>query len=133
MEPWGGINLPPSKPKIVGPASGKEGEEYDFTISTIDPDEDEIFFWIDWGDGNIEDWIGPYNSSEEVNISHTWSKKGNYIIKAKARDIYFQESDFVEFSITIPRDRMQISSFLLNFFNKSPPIQRLIRILLWYF
>jgi hypothetical protein len=75
-------------PIISGPTDGQPGIEYDYTFITKDPEEDNIWLYIDWGDGEEEKWIGPYNSSKEVVVSHTWSKVGRYEIKAKSKDIW---------------------------------------------
>jgi len=73
-----------------------------------------LYYTIDWGDGNIDDGIGPYESGEEIRINHTWKKTGNYEIKSKARDIHGAESDWGTFQITIPRNRMTYSSLFLQ-------------------
>ncbi len=122
MDPWGDLNLPPNKPKIKGPIIGKVDQEYNFTFSSIDPDSDDVYLWIDWGDGTIEEWVGPFKSGEEEIISHTWTEKGKYIIKAKAKDIFYQEGKLGELEVTIPRNRIIICSLLLKFLNKSPII-----------
>ncbi len=127
MDPWGGLNLPPNKPNINGPTSGKKGQEYNYSFSSIDPDLDDVYLWIDWGDGTIEEWIGPYDSGEEEIISHTWNEKGTYIIKAKAKDIFYQESDLSKLEVTIPRNRKSTSSVLLRILNKFPLLYQFSR------
>jgi len=37
-------NNPPNTPTIDGPSGGKTGEEYSYSISTTDPDDDNIFY-----------------------------------------------------------------------------------------
>ena len=96
------INDPPNKPTIKGPSFGKVGDELEFTFNATDPDEDDIEYHIDWDDGKDE-WIGPYNSGEEVTKSHIWDTQGIYVIKAKARDIYGEESDLGFFQVTIEK------------------------------
>ncbi len=81
-------NQPPNAPNISGPTSGTVGEEYNYTFVTTDPDGENIFYWIDWGDNYNTGWIGPYNSDEEVNVSHIWSGNGTYEIRAKAKDVF---------------------------------------------
>ena len=88
-------NNPPVSPTIEGPAKGKIGEEYEYSFTSTDPDEDDIFYYIDWGDGQVDEWIGPYGS-EKVNISHIWGEKGTYTIKAKAKDNHDAESNWSE-------------------------------------
>ena len=44
-------NRAPESPQINGPTSGEKNQTYTFSISANDPDEDPIYFYIDWGDG----------------------------------------------------------------------------------
>jgi hypothetical protein len=81
-------NQPPNAPNISGPTSGTFGEEYDYTFVTTDPDGENVFYWIDWGDNNNTSWIGPYNSDEEVILSHIWYENGIYEIRAKTKDVF---------------------------------------------
>ena len=84
---YGGGNKQ-APPIIGGPTGGDPGVEYDFTFVTDDPEEDEIWLWIDWNDSEIEDWIGPYDSGEEVTRSHRWDEEGEYRIRARSKDIW---------------------------------------------
>ena len=95
-------NEPPETPEIKGPLSGKPKVEYAFTFATTDVNGDKIFYYIEWNDGTIDKWIGPYSSGENAVINHTWKEKGNYTIKAKAKDIYNEESDWAYLEITMP-------------------------------
>jgi carboxypeptidase T len=119
-------NDPPQKPTINGPATGKPGQQYIYTFSALDPDEDNIYLYINWGDGNIEEWIGPYASGEIVSIPHTWDTKGNYQLKAKAKDIYDQESDWEVLDVKIPRSKV----IFLNILEKFPKMFEVFRFLL---
>ena len=106
MEPWGenDENQPPNTPGISGPTSGKPGTSYTYTFITTDPDGDAVYFYIDWDDGTNSSWIGPFASGEEITKSHTWSEKGTYTIKAKAKDISGAESDWGTLVVTMPLD-----------------------------
>ena len=97
-------NESPDPPAIDGPTSGTAGEEYDYTFTTTDPDGDEVYLWIEWGDGTVEQegWIGPFASGEDVTVSHTWSHQGSYLILAKAKDIRGAESDWGYLEVTMP-------------------------------
>lgn len=79
-------------PEISGPTKGEPGIGYNYTFVTNDPEEDNIWLYIDWGDGEVEDWIGPYESGEEVVVGHTWEESGIYTIKAKSKDIWDDSS-----------------------------------------
>ena len=103
-------NNPPEKPiKPTGPTSGKPYNEYNFSTSTIDIDNDQIFYMWDWGNGATSVWLGPYNSGEECKVSNIWYDRGTYNIKVKAKDILGLESEWSDLFI--------ISMPLLNYFN----------------
>lgn len=90
-------NDPPYLPDIpTGPISGSVGIEYNYTTSTIDPEDHQIYLKWDWDDGPISDWMGPYNSSVTIKSNHSWTKRGYYEIKVKAKDIYDAESNWSE-------------------------------------
>ncbi len=123
-------NQPPDPPTIDGPSSGSPDTEYTYTIVTNEPDADEVYYYIDWDDGEIEDWFGPFGSGVPQTISHTWAEQGTYIIKAKAKDISDAESDWSEFEVEIPRNKAVFKSYLLRFLdrfsNAFPLIQRIL-------
>jgi len=113
----GGSPETPEKPD--GTKKGKPNMDYVFTTSSTDPDNDQIFYKWSWGDGIFSDWLGPYNSSEVVNANHTWITKGTYIIKVKAMDVDGLESQWSDsLSISIPRTRVSINSFLSRLLQK---------------
>ena len=82
---------PPTLPSIQGPIKGKVGVSYPYSIVAEDLENDEVFYYVDWGDMMNSSWMGPYPSNENVTLNHTFTKKGSYIIKVKARDIYNQK------------------------------------------
>lgn len=60
---------------------------YNFYIPVPqDSENDQIYYFLDWGDGTNTGWIGPYNPGVTVNITHAWDQEGSYKIKAKAKD-----------------------------------------------
>lgn len=103
-------NNPPEKPnRPSGQTSGEAGVTYLYTTSTTDVDGDQVYYKWDWGDGNVSDWLGPYDSGAEVSASHSWSE-GSYSIKVKAKDIYDAEGNWSDpLAISMPLDlNMQI-------------------------
>ena len=97
-------NSPPAIPqRPSGQASGKINVEYTYTTITTDPNHDQIYYNWSWGDGTTSGWLGPYPSNQTVQAKHTWTKKGNYGIKVKAKDIHGAESNWSEsLPITMP-------------------------------
>ena len=68
--------LPPSTPKLIfGPTTGKKGDINNFIISAIEPENEQIRYYIEWGDGTNE-YSDFYLSEEIVNLSHKWNTEG---------------------------------------------------------
>ncbi len=109
-----GDNQAPDAPTITGKTSGiRPSENVYYTFKAADPDNDKIYLSIDWGDGEIEEWIGSYNSSEEVIIKHNFtSSSTTYTIKAKAKDIYGQESEYGTLKVTTPKNKFVNNPFI---------------------
>ena len=120
---------PPDTPTIDGPTSGKGGVEYGYTFTSTDPNGDNVYYYIEWGDNDTEEWIGPYNSDEEITVNHSWSEEGTYMIKAKAEDIYGLESDWGTLEVTMPKSKtihfnFNLLSWLFERFPNAFPILR---------
>jgi len=121
---------PPDKPDIDGPRIGKVGVEYTYTAVTTDPDGDQMYYWFDWGDGTHSGWVGPYDSGTTANASHTWTYKGLYKIKVKAKDIYDVGSDLSDpLGIIMPKNRA-VSILFLRFLEQHPNMFPILRHLL---
>jgi outer membrane protein assembly factor BamB len=118
----------PSTPTITGTENGKVRRQYDYTIVSTDPEEDNISYYIDWGDGKTTDWIGPYNSGEKVIQSHIWLIRGTYDVKVKARDWHGMESDWGTLSVTMPYEPQ--FPFIQWLFERFPNAFPLLRYLL---
>jgi len=98
-------NRPPDKPeKPIGPTNGKIRTTYGYSTYTIELDGEKIYYLFDWGDGTNSGWKGPYNSSEKVTVYHSWSKRGSYQIRVKAKDEYGLESNWSDpLPVTMPK------------------------------
>ncbi|MCK4365579.1 MAG: hypothetical protein KAW45_05985 [Thermoplasmatales archaeon] len=124
-------NNPPDAPDIDGPPSGTAGNSYEYTFTAVDPDGDDVSYYIKWGDGDVTDWTafqasGPPGYSE----SHTWSAQDTYTIEAKAKDTYGAESDWETLEVTIPRNRMVTNPLILQFLEKFPHTFSILRYIL---
>lgn len=123
-------NNPPDKPSITGPNSGKPKIKYEFTIVTTDPDNNDVYYFVDWGDGTNSNWEGPNKSGQEIKLEHNWSNAEKYTIKVKAKDIFNEESQWETFEINLPRNKIVINSFLLKFLgnilHKFPILEKII-------
>jgi hypothetical protein len=121
---YGRNNQAPGTPSIDGQTKGKVGKPYTYTFAATDPDGDDVYYCINWSDGTPEVCIGPFASGEEATATHTWSVKGTYIIKAKARDIYDAESDWGTLSVSMPRTGTSLLNRLIERFPHTFPILR---------
>ena len=113
-------NLPPSRPSINGPQGGKPGITYTFNFNAIDPDGDNVSYYVEWGDGESDGWT-PYRwSGTNVPLSHKWDSISEYPIRAKARDIHEAEGNWSHRIIYIHKDKtlnfhLNIFEWLLNY------------------
>lgn len=115
-------NSPPHEPETpFGPTNGNAKTEYTYTSSTIDSHGHQVYYMWNWGDGNLSDWFGPYNSGETCEASHIWIEKGDYHIKVKAKDEYDAESNWSDpLSISMPKSK-SVNTPLLRFLENHPP------------
>jgi len=98
---------PPAKPsKPYGPLSGSTGTPYTYSTSATDPDNDNVYYMFDWGDGTTSGWIGPFTSGASGQATKTWNKEGNFSVKAVAKDTHGKLSQWSDpLSVSIPRSR----------------------------
>ena len=120
---------PPEKPIIYGLSSGKPRTSYEYIFVSTDPTQEDIYYYIDWGDDTNSGWIGPFKSGEQTIANHTWSKKGTYLIRAKAKDINENDSDWETLQVTMPRSK-SINSPFRKFLENHLDIYHLILTLL---
>jgi len=118
-------NIEPETPSFPdGPSNGLLFIKYTYTTSTIDPEGDDIYYMFDWGDDSNSGWLGPFNSGEAIQASHTWIKLGTFDIKVKSKDVNGIQSDWSDVhSITMPRDRSNTNNIIIKI------LERLIAII----
>ena len=131
----GRSNNPPNTPTVDGPLEGKNGIEYNYNFSVTDPDGDDIYYFIYWGDMYPE-WIGPFPSGEIITLNHTWIDKANFHLVVKTKDSYGFKSDCATFNVTMPKSKpfnlnFNIISWLFERFpNVFPILKQLLRLTL---
>lgn len=101
------ISEPPDKPeKISGPSSGKPDVSYEYSTSSTDSEENQIYYLFDWGDNEFSDWVGPYPSGQIVKASHSWDEEGDFEIRVKAKDEHGSESEWSDpLIISMPKNK----------------------------
>jgi len=110
-------NQPPNTPSPpTGPDAGTPDTSYSFTASTTDPDEDQVAFKFNWGDGNQSGWTSYVDSGSSASKSHSWSTKGTYYVKVRAKDTYNAESGWsAGHAITIRAVVLEVDPSFLDF------------------
>jgi hypothetical protein len=124
-------NTEPNIPTITGPSTGRIGTPCEFTIVTDDPDGQDVYYDIFWGNAGSGD-EGPFPSGEEQIFEHTWTKTGRFTIKVKACDTSREWSECREFEIKIGRGRSVdnpiFERLLLRFPNLFPILRQLLNL-----
>jgi len=126
-------NAPPNDPLIDGPNNGEAGTVYGYHFSGVDPDNNPVRFFIDWGDGTTYEtrWCA---SGESTGRGHSWAKEGTYIIKAKTQDVLGLESNWSTLDITMPFSYEPphfrfIEWFLERFPNSFPILRQILKLI----
>jgi hypothetical protein len=79
-------NSAPAAPDVLGPASARPADTLTYRFNTTDPDGDNVFFKISWGDGASTQWSTGTVSGEDFTQTHVYEDSGTYYITAKAKD-----------------------------------------------
>ena len=112
-------NDPPGAPDIDGPNGGSAGTSYDYDFTAVDPDGNDVKYFIDWGDDETEE-TSFAGSATPVTISHTWAEEGTYTITAKAEDVKGLQGPETTKTVTMPRNRAIVNPFFSWFLEKFP-------------
>jgi len=120
----------PEAPTITGETDGKVEVEYEYTFCSIDPNGDDVCYYVEWGDGEITDWTDAYESGEEVVLSHTWNERGTYTIRARAKDTNNLWGPWGELEVSMPVNQQNQYPLLELFRERFPLLYQLfIRVL----
>jgi hypothetical protein len=122
------IDNAPTTPTLIGPTSGNVNHEYSYTCFSTDPEGDMVSYCIDWGDDSDIKWFGPFNSGEIFNISHFWEKTGDYIARAKAKDINEIESGWATLEVSMPKNKSidRINPWISRLIERFPILELLL-------
>jgi hypothetical protein len=127
-----GGNKNPNTPTITGKINGSIATSYEYYLQTTDPDQDDVKYYVDWGD-NTFTTTGLNTSGKQVVVSHTWNTEGTYIIKVKSIDRYDAESNWETLTVTMPYSYVKpIPNFYDLFFQRFPNAFPLLRYLMGY-
>jgi hypothetical protein len=113
------VNFPDKPSKPNGPSSGNPNTQYTFCTSTSDPDDDQVYYLFDWGDGTNSGWLGPYNSDDEISTDNSWNTRGDYQVKVKAKDEHRTEGPWSDpLSVTMSKNNKPFYPILTRLLEK---------------
>jgi len=123
------INNVADAPTIEGPAEGVVDTPYNYTLNSVDPDGDDVYFRISWGDGVIDE-TSTVPSGIDIEVTHSWANVKEYTIEVAARDIFNEYSNVSSLKVNIPRYRYE--NYLLNqqIFTLFPLLEKLLSLIL---
>ncbi len=121
------LNKQPNKASIDGPTDLNIGQTYTYTVEGTDPDGDELYYLVEWGD----DTYNIITPDDQNTVTHKWSKTGSFNIKVLAIDSYAEWAEEA-LTITISKDKhglhsMPLLQFINNMLEKFPNLLPLLR------
>jgi len=121
-------NQPPDEPKVNGPRFFvKPNVDYKYRFKLVDDNSDQIYLYVNFGNENVFNWIGPYESGEIVTINHTWKKPYyKYTIYAKTKDL-FEESQWSTVEVNTPRNFVNQYNFFEKLLQRLPILKYLLK------
>lgn len=121
-------NEPPTAPDIYGPPSGPKGVELFWAIVSEDPDENQVRYLIEWGDGDSEE-TDFYQEGLVVEASHSYEEGGTFTIKVKAEDEKGSLSEETTFELKILKSKSVYHPLLLRLFERFPILVKLLNLI----
>ena len=127
----------PNTPIVSGPENGVIGERYEYSITALDPQGDDVYYKISWGDCAVMYWDGPHKSGEEVTYEHAWCEVccpggGDFTIQVWVKDVNDNMGDCKTFEVSMGKGNHGsfISSsflqFLERFMERFPLLENLL-------
>ena len=100
------VEIPNQNPyglSIWGKSNPDLGKPEEYIFTAIDPEGDDLYFYIEWENDKCGEWIGPVESEKEIRSSHIWEERDTFNIRFKAIDLHGYESPWMDFKVTTPR------------------------------
>ncbi|MEO0130799.1 MAG: PQQ-binding-like beta-propeller repeat protein [candidate division WOR-3 bacterium] len=80
-------NKPPNKVELIDvPTNAYRYAAVEISLSTTDPNKDDIYYVVDWGDGIVDTTEESFASGETTVVAHRYTNVGTFQIKATAKD-----------------------------------------------
>jgi hypothetical protein len=116
----------PTKPFVTGPSQAGSNIVLNFSAVSEDAYADEIYYQWDFGDGNITDWLGPYEPGIPMITNYSWFENGEYQIQVNAKNSNNEESGWsTPYNITIAQQisitNLELGFIYINVFDNDNP------------
>ena len=118
-------NIPPEIFQIDGPVLCKVGKEYEYTFSADDPEDDQIYFTINWGDGAHMWYIA--DSEGKITVSKIWHNISNYTICGRPVDEYVDYGESGTLKVTVTKNKQSTYSLFNLFLERFATLARLLQ------
>jgi hypothetical protein len=76
----------PGEPEIIAEGPFMLPFELTFIAFTTDPNDDDVSYQFDWGDGTRSEWSDFIPSGDTITESHSYLEGGWFEIKVRAQD-----------------------------------------------
>ena len=136
LEIYVGIENNPEISKPLRPYGTKSTNPNTITnlyTSSINSNGEQLYYMWEWGDGNMSEWLGPFDSGAKATASHEWSNEQKYDIKVKAKNAEGQESPWSEpLKINVGEKNKDKASnmFIQKFLERNPLLFSILRLIL---
>jgi len=117
----------PSQPKITGETNGKVETEYEYMVNAEDPNNYDLKYHIDWGDGTSE--TTDFNlSGMDVIVKHIWKEKGAFDIKVTAENTIGKIGPVGTLTVSMPKTHIHnpIIDLLIGIFEHIPFFEKIL-------
>ena len=118
----------PTAPDINGQTIGVRRTKYDYKLKSLSPLDRDVYYCVEWGDRKNTGWLGPYNSGEEVTVSHSWDSCKTFYIQVRVKDSENLWGPWGELFVTIEKNKDISISPLLRFLERYPLLNRLLNL-----
>ena len=99
-------NSPPNPPQIDCPTSAKIFRKCNYKFIVNDPDGDDIVsLEVTFSDGATLSINNVWETGSDIDVEHTWSRKGTHTIEARVKDAHESWSEISTLEVSVPKNR----------------------------
>lgn len=116
-------NNPPENMIIEGKTKCKVNRAYDYIFSAEDPDKNQIYFHVYWGDGELPS-LYKADSEGKIRTTRIWKENRDFTISAYPIDIYGYYGEGVNLEINVTKNKIKTN--IIDFLNQNKFFNRII-------